>query len=158
MHKISVFASLVDKYLSGLVVVLLILVVAVQACFALVPGVGVYFNYALRIEGGSVAEEEIIQLADGISPAPWASLSITLQEFISLPGVTVLINGKEVGSFTKNNLTLNVKQGDILVINNPYSYDVTVQITKTTPNIAEPKLQSQVNGTGLLYFDPVVIE
>lgn len=158
MHKLSALADLLDKHLLKIVIVILLLVVSIQACFALLPGLGVYFNYALRMEGGTIAEEEIIQLADGISTAPWASVNLTLLELISLPEVTVHIGGKEAGSFLGKDLNLNVKHGDVIVINNPYPYDITVEITKTTPNIVEPKKQSQVSGTGRLYFVPVVIE
>lgn len=158
MLKLPAFAELVDKYLARVIILLLVFIIVLQACLAFVPGLGIYLNYALRLEGGPLAQEEISKMADGVSLTPWASINLRLCDFVSLPEATVLIDGKEVGSFLQNELTLNVKQGNILVINNPYPYPITVEIVKATPNIVKPKSKSQVSGTGRLYFVPVELE
>lgn len=157
MSKFASAAWLVDKYLPRLVVGTLLCLLVVQAGLAVIPGSGFYLNTALRLEGEPLVQEEISQMAGGITTAPWACISLQLMDYVSLPELKVLVDGQEAASFLKNEITLNVKQGNIIVIYNPYSYPITVRVAKSTPNVLEPAPDSRVNGTGRLYLPPVVL-
>ncbi len=157
MRKISDMADLVDSYLYLLICGLLLFVMSIQAGLVLHPALGLKLNHALRLEGETLEPEELTRLADGIAAMPWASLRLTLLDFVSLPEVMVMVDGQERGTFIKDELTLNVKHGNIITIYNPYPYDITVEISKATPNVSQPALQSRVSGQGRLYFAPVIV-
>jgi len=148
---------IVDKYLPRILALVLVGLILVQAGLALIPAAGFYLNGAIKLEGEPLESEELSRIAGGISTVPWASLNLQLLDYVSLPEVRILLDGQEVGSFLQNELTLNVKQGNILIIHNPYPYAVTVAVTKTTPNILQPAKESRVSGKGRLYFEPVVL-
>lgn len=158
VRKLPISLTWVDIYLPRLLIFVLFCLLVAQTCLALIPSSGFYLNSALRLEGEPLHQDELSQIAGGITTLPWASLNLELLDFVSLPAVEILVDGQAVGSFRKNQLALNVKQGNILVIDNPYPYAITVRITKTTPNILAPVSQSQVSGTGRLYFEPVVVK
>lgn len=158
MSKVPAYAAkAVDCCLPYVLGIVLFCLLAVQATLAIIPSSGLYLNYALRLEGEPLGQEELTRIAGGVNTVPWASLNLNLLDYSSLPNVLILIDGQEVASFLKNEVTLNVKHGSTLVIHNPHPYAVTVRISKITPNILQPAIQSQVSGTGRLYFEPVVV-
>jgi|GEM_PF-1176664 len=148
-----------DRFFSRLALAVLAVLIIVQVVMILFPVSGHYLNVALRLEGKPLDLEEQVLFAGGISSAPWASLSLKLVDYVSLPEAKVLVNGQEAGAFIHNEVTINVKHGDIVSVYNPNrSLPITVTVNKKTPNIREPALQSRVAGSGVLHFDPVVCE
>ena len=158
MLKLPTSVKLMDTYLPRFLILVLVCLLVVQTSLALIPSSGFYLNTALRLEGEPLHQDELSLIAGGITTLPWASLNLRLLDFVSLPEVKIMLDGQEVGSFLKNELTINVKHGNMLVIHNPYPYAITVKITKSTPNILKPANLSQVSGLGRLSFEPIVVK
>lgn len=138
---------------------LLAFIIVVQAVMFLWPQAGPHLNTALRLEGKPLQTEELVLVADGVARTPWAVMSLKMLDYASRPEVTVLLDGKETGSFITSEVTINVKHGSVIAIRNPHrELAVTVVISKKTPNIQEPEIASQVTGCGTLFFSPVVIK
>jgi hypothetical protein len=148
--------SLTEKILIKTICFLLLILLAVQILF-LIPGMGPRLNLALRMEGEPIKEENAIYQAGNVATTPWTSLTLKLMEYKERPDVVVEVNGQEVNSFIKNEITLAVSKGDIItVINSGKNLPVKVMVSKKTSNILMPNLNTAVKGTGRLYFEPVV--
>ncbi len=149
--------DIIEKAALKLVYILLGILIMVQGLYY-IPNMGSYLNAAIKMEGEPLNTRDMLQYASGITATPWATISLQLRENLSIPEVKVFIDGKEVGNFLHKELTFKVKHGDIIMVQNPHTQlPVTVFIAKKTPNITLPLLHSQVQGTGRMYFDPIVI-
>jgi len=134
---------------------LFVLLLCTQALL-LVPGMGSRLNLALRLEGEPLKNEALLSQAESVSSTPWTSITLELLDYQSRPDVEIEINGLEAGSFLRKEVSLAVKEGDLISIFNPVeNLPVTVMVSKKTPNIQKPAFQTQVTGTGRRYFAPV---
>lgn len=148
----------IDDWIFRLIIVMLLVLLVVQPVLILMPETGPYLNTALRLEGTPLKDSDLVKITGEIAPAPWASLSLKILDYISMPQVKVIVDGREVGSFIKNEVTINIKHGNIIVIENPFpDIPITVIISRQTKNVTSPGLNSSVRGTGRLYFQPVVL-
>lgn len=147
-----------DRFLFRLALAVVVFMILIQSVMVIYPPSGFYLNTALRLEGKPLDWEDQVSLAGGISAVPWASLSLKLADYVSLPEVRILADGEEIGRFTHQEVTINVRHGSIVSIYNPDMLrSVAVTVSRKTPNIREPELESRVAGSGILYFEPVVI-
>jgi hypothetical protein len=150
--------NLTEKVLIKSLCFLLPILLAVQILL-LVPGMGPHLNFALRMEGEPLQEENSIYQAGNIALTPWTSLTLKLVNYKSRTDVEVEVNGQEINSFIKNEITLAVSKGDIITIINPDSkLPVKITVSEKTSNILRPNLNAEVKGVGRLYFAPVVIK
>lgn len=148
----------IDKILFKMVIILLVLLLVIQSVLTLVPQTGIYLNTALRLEGIPLKDSDLVRITGEIAPAPWASVSLKLLDYMSLSQVKIIVDGREVGSFIKNEVTINIKNGNIIVIENPFpDTSITVIISRHTQNVIQPAANTSIMGTGRLYFQPVVI-
>jgi len=148
----------IDNILFKLVIILLVLLLVIQSVLTLVPQTGIYLNTALRLEGIPLKDSDLVRITGEIAPAPWASVSLKLLDYMSLSQVKILVDGREVGSFIKNEVTINIKNGNIIVIENPFpDTPITVIISRHTQNVIQPAANTSIMGTGRLYFQPVAI-
>lgn len=149
---------LIDKLLLKFVLLNLMLLIFCQLAL-MAPDVGQRLNTALRLEGEPLGHNKLVDYAGGVTTAPWATVTLKLLTYVSLPEVKVLIDGKEIGHFLRNEVAITVKDGDIISIYNPNPYmPVTVIVNKKTANVLEPSKNQGVEGTGTLYLNPVVIK
>jgi hypothetical protein len=152
-------SKLIEYLLLRSVFLLLFLLLIIQGILFLVPDLRIQMNTALNLEGKSIKSEELIALAGSISASPWAVINLKLLDYVSLPEVEVLLDGKEVGSFIHNEVTINVRHGSIITIRNMNQQrPITVIVNNKTPNIQKPTEEVSVSGSGILFFEPVVIE
>lgn len=148
----------IDNILFKMVIILLVLLLVIQSVLTLVPQTGIYLNTALRLEGIPLKDSDLVRITGEIAPAPWASVSLKLLDYMSLSQVKIIVDGREVGSFIKNEVTINIKNGNIIVIENPFpDTSITVIISRHTQNVIQPAANTSIMGTGRLYFQPVVI-
>ncbi|PKM89006.1 MAG: hypothetical protein CVU87_06075 [Firmicutes bacterium HGW-Firmicutes-12] len=151
--------KLMEYMLLRSIFVLLFVLLLIQGVFFILPEFRTQMNTALSLEGKPINSEELIALAGSISASPWAVINLKLLNYASLPEVEVLLDGKEVGNFIHDEVTINVKQGSIIAVRNMNQQrPVTIVINKKTPNILEPTEEVSVSGSGILFFKPVVIE
>lgn len=139
--------------------ILLFIIVSTQVLL-LIPGMGGKLCLALYLEGERLNDHELFRsesyLAGNISPTPWTSITLELQEYQSRPDVIVEINGIKTGSFLRKEITLNIRENDVITYYNPDKQrPVKIKVSKTTPNIMRPELGVVVNGTGRRYFAPI---
>jgi len=138
---------------------LVIIVMLITQSLMLIPGMDSRINLALRLEGEPLKEDMNLYQAGSISLTPWTSLTLELQEYNSRPDVEIELNGADAGTFLRKEISLAVKQGDIISIFIPKdNLPIKIKISKKTPNILVPRLDSIVEGTGRLYFDAVDLE
>lgn len=158
MDKIE---NLLDR-VQGLIVFIVKLVIVlllITQSLMLIPGMGIRFNTALRLEGEPLKDEYNLYQAGTIALTPWTSLTLELQDYNSRPDVVIELNGRDIGTFLKKEFSLAVKQGDLITIINPEeSYPVKIIVSKKTSNLQKPELNSVVNGSGRLFFDAVSLE
>ncbi len=153
---------ILTKRINGLLLysILLLLLVMVLAQSALVidPEIGPLINTALWLEGEPLKSADSVSSVGGVSHAPWAVVSFKLLDRVSMPGVKLLINGREAGTFLQNEITVTVKQGDIAAIKNTDPENpVTVIVSKKSPNVLAPQINSSVHGKGVLHFDGIIV-
>lgn len=149
----------IDRIVVRVAVLLFITLLVSQAALVYVPGWGDRLNAALRLEGRPLQNKELLELAGNTSTAPWATLSLKLQGYASRPDIRVYVDSQEAGSFLSNEVILTVKHGNIISVENPdQAKPVTVLVSKKTANVMEPRADSRVSGSGLLYFEPVVVK
>jgi hypothetical protein len=150
----------VSDFFAGMfLVALLTLLIAIQAVLFCRPDLGPLFNTALRLEGSPLNSEEYWQYAGDIAVVPWACLTLRMAEYAGRSEVKVLVDGRETADFLQNEVTVNVRQGSLVTVFNPDSETaVTVTVSKTTPNIRQPSVNSRVSGTKNLSFEPVILE
>lgn len=151
--------SIIEFLLLRSAIILLVLLIAIQSVYFFIPKMRVSLNNTISLEGRQLDAQELIASAGDISTSPWAIINLKLLDYVSLPEIKVLLDGKEVASFIHNEVALNVKQGSIIAIRN-YNKDmpVTVIVSKKTPNIQQPAEEVNVTGSGTLLFEPVVIK
>lgn len=153
--------AIIDKLLLWAAVAVLLVLTLVQSAIAIFPQTGVYLNTALRLEGEPIrgSGEEMVRLAGEVRTIPWASVTLKLLDYVSLPDVKVLVDGKEVAAFLRNEVTINVKHGNVISVYNPHTQlKITVIVSKSTSSILEPAVNNGVNGMGYLYFSPVIVK
>lgn len=148
---------LIDKLFVRITIVVFIALILTQIVM-LNSWMGSRLNTALRLEGEPLKETEIIEMAGGISTTPWASLSLRIVDYVSLPELKVIVNGKVVSDFLHGQVTIPVKNGDIVCIEGTPDLVYTVEIVNKTPNIKRPLIESRVSGKGKKVFAPVVIK
>lgn len=150
--------ELIDNYIFKLIILLLLVLLVVQPVLILMPNTGPYLNTALRMEGIPLKDSDLVKITGNIAPAPWASVSLKILDYITMPQVRIIVDGREVGNFMKSEVTINIKQGNIIVIENPFpDTPITVLVSRHTENVDSPSLNTSVRGTGRLYFQPVVL-
>ncbi|MCR4442896.1 MAG: hypothetical protein QHH10_11540 [Peptococcaceae bacterium] len=149
----------VDYVLLRTAICVLIFLVVIQAVLVSFPQAGKRMNVALRLEGEPLEMGDAALYAGGVSSVPWAVLTLKLVDYMSRPEVSVIVDGKEVGSFLSSEVTLNVRHGSIVAVrNDDPRLPVSVIVSKKTPNILEPKVNSSASGNNMLFFEPVVIK
>ncbi len=155
--------SILKKRINGLllysILLLLLVLVLAQSVLVINPEIGPLINTALWLEGEPLNSADPVSSVGGFSDAPWAVVSFKLLDCVSMPGVKLLINGREAGTFLRNEITVTVKQGDIAAIQNTNPENpVTVIVSKKSPNVVTPQINSSVHGKGVLYFDGIIIK
>jgi hypothetical protein len=87
-------------------------------------------------------------------------LSLCLENYFSIAGIKVIINGVEKGNFLTKELTLQVSSGDQIAIDgSSCSQAVRVEVSNTSPRIISPKLGSIIQLQGdVKYLNPVQVK
>jgi len=158
-NKAEEICGCVDSVLLGIAIGVLTFLVVVQGVLVLFPQVGKNVNAALGLEGDPLQPGNTALYAGGISSTPWAVLTLRLEDGLSRPEVKVIVDGKEAGNFVYSEVTVNVRHGSIVAVRNDNpGLPVSVVVSKKTPNIMEPQINSGVSGNNTLFFEPVVIK
>ncbi len=158
MEKIEPLIAIIQKVLLSFVLMGLFLMIFTQGLL-LIPSMNSRLNLALRMEGEPIKDETILFQAGDISFSPWTSLTLKLLDYNSRPDVEVMIDGKAVGNFLRNEISLAVKKGEIITIFNPAEdLPIKVIINKKTPNIHVPDLHTMIMGTGRIFFAPIELK
>ncbi|MDD2621242.1 MAG: hypothetical protein PHC92_11315 [Syntrophomonadaceae bacterium] len=143
MHR---FMEKVERLLIRSVILSLVLLVLVQGLMTQDPW-RIYLSWGERMEGqniefpASTAQDEPISAREEASvQSPQAMITLTLQEFSSLPKASIIVNGKTKGYFKEKEIKLQLSGGDVLEIDSTfYDFPVDYQISKVSQNMAFPK-------------------
>lgn len=142
-------------------IILLVALLFTQAIFIIFPGMAARLNLALRIEGERIKDNGTLFLAENseagsIASSPWNSITLELLEYQSRPDVEIEVNGVNTGNFLRKEITLNVRNGDLINLYNPNEeHPVKIKVSKKTMNIVSPELGTVVTGIGRCFFPPV---
>lgn len=153
---------MIESWIFLCIKLLLLLIVCTQILL-LIPGMGGRLCLALYLEGEPLNNKELLRtegyFAGNISPTPWTSITLELQDYQSRPDVLVEINGLKTANFLRKEITLNVRENDVISYYNPDERrPVRIKVSKITPNITKPGLGVVVNGTGRRYFAPIKLK
>lgn len=159
MDQVEKLITVIQKTLIYFVLMGLFLLFLTQGVL-LIPGMNSRLNLAINMEGKPINKDEtMLYQAGNISPLPWTSLTLKLLDYTSRPDVEVMIDGKAAGSFLRNEISLAVKQGEIITIFNPAEHlPIKVIISKKTANINAPDLNTMIMGTGRIFFQPIELK
>lgn len=124
----------------------------------LFPAFNSKLNLAIYLEGEPFLNDHL-QLAGGISSIPWANLTLKLMNYPQRPDVEIIINGEKIADFSRDEVSFNVKKGDLITLFNPQTeLPVLVKVDKKTPNILVPSLETQVKGVGRIYLATISLK
>lgn len=150
------FFEKVEKYLIRSIVLGFVLMVIVQGLMTQEPW-RMYLSWNERMEGqnielpASTAHEKSTKISQENHQAsvqsPQAMLTISLQQFSSLPKASILVNGKVSGYFNEKEIKLNINGGDVLEIDSTfYNFPVNYHINSVSENMAFPKRGADYTG------------
>ena len=141
MHKIL---DKTEKILLRTVVMGMVLLVVVQGIMVNEPA-RLFLSWAERMEGqtlkfpAAVNQEDTEQESPAIN-SPQAAMTISIQQFSSLPQTKVLINGEERAFFEKKEMEIPLMAGDTIEIDcTSYNFPVEFSIDTTSENLAWPE-------------------
>lgn len=149
----------IDKAIFRTVIFLLFFLLLTQSAHFFMPQMRARMNTAIRLEGTPLKTVDLVSAAVDVSMTPWAVINLKLLDYISRPEIEVLLDGKKVADFSRNEVAIKVKHGSIIAVRNLHAQlPVTIIVNKKTPNIIQPEINSKVAGSGVQYFEPVVLE
>jgi len=161
MDQVEKLIRQVERVCTGVMIFLLVALLFTQAIYLLIPGMSARLNLALRLEGEQIKDNGILSLAENseagsISSSPWNSITLELLEYQSRPDVELEVNGVRTGNFLRKEITLQVRNGDLLNVYNPNEqHPVKIKVSKKTMNILSPEVGTVVTGVGRCFFPPV---
>lgn len=128
-------AERVERFLLRLVVLSLVALVGVQSLLAYGP-FRPYLSYVDRLEG--LEGQPVMLKSNGGGSGGW-DLTITLVSQPRAPRALLLLNGKEAASFERAEVTLKVKEGDLVEVDGTlYRNPLQFRVTATAHEILEP--------------------
>ncbi len=137
------FVNRVEKGLIRLVVFSLLLMVLVQGLMTADP-IRFYLSWGERMEGQNFSYpvnsplEEPAPVLNEIK-SPQARLSISINQFSSLPKAKILINGKEKYNFTEKKIAIEINAGDTIEIDSSaYNFLIDYKIEDISSNLIYP--------------------
>jgi len=139
------FADMVEKYLIRFIVLGLVILVLVQGVMTRDP-MRFYLSWEERMEGQSIefpvsSENKNIEkdLNKQIN-SPYALITLSIDQFYSLPKSIILVNGEEKASFTNKEINLELMAGDIVEIDSRYyNFPIEYKIEDISDNVAYPE-------------------
>lgn len=136
------FANRVEKILVRIIVLGLVLMVVVQGLMTS-DSLRLYLSWGERMEGQSLeypASSINNENEDaGTVQSPYATLTIAIDKFSSLPEAFIMINGAKTASFDKRELKIKVMAGDKVEIDSKaYDLPVDYRIIDVSNNLAYP--------------------
>ncbi|QGT99869.1 hypothetical protein SYNTR_1276 [Candidatus Syntrophocurvum alkaliphilum] len=162
------FFNLLEKYLIRFIVLGIIATVLVQGLMTHEP-MRMYLSWSERMEGQAInfpVNEEDSEIYTSNKPStdevtsPYATLTIEVQEFSSLPKAYVMINEEKNNSFASNQVRIEVMAGDIIKIDSTaYNFPITFNIIDISDNLAYPKdQQSFITNKSVVMIGKVVVK
>jgi hypothetical protein len=139
-------ADIVERYLIRFIVLGIVVLVIVQGIMTK-DSMRLYLSWDERLEGQSIElpvssptkDIDKGSLSKEIN-SPYALITISINQFSSLPESIVLVNGEEKERFTSNKITLELMAGDIVEIDSRYyNSSIEYKIEDTSENIAYPE-------------------
>ncbi len=159
------FLEKIEKYLIRFIVLGVLLMVLVQGMMTR-DSLRFYLSWSERMEGqvleypvskdNTAAEES---LDTGIN-SPYASLSLSLEKYSSLPEAMILVNGEKVDAFENREVNLRLMAGDVVEIDATfYDFPVEVKVGKVSDNLAFPeKEQVFIANDGIVMLGKTVVK
>ncbi|MEN6327213.1 MAG: hypothetical protein ABFD18_13565 [Syntrophomonas sp.] len=138
------FFEKVEKYLIRSIVLGFVLMIIVQGLMTQEPW-RMYLSWNERMEGQNIempasTAYEKSKVSQANVQSPQAMLTISLQQFSSLPKASILVNGNVAGHFNEKEIKLQIDGGDVLEIDSTlYNFPVNYHIESVSENMAFPK-------------------
>lgn len=134
----------IEKILMRIVIIGFVLIVIVQGFMTNDP-IRLYLSWAERMEG-QVLEFPVAGQNDPLEnepiavDSPQAVLTLSVDQFSSLPRAKVLVNDEERLAFDEREIQVPVMAGDIVEIDcTQYDFPIDFAIKKTSENLAYPE-------------------
>lgn len=155
-------ADLIEKYLIRSIIFTLITLALVQGIMTKDP-IRFYLSFSERLEGQTI--EYPVNTIDSDSEDlalpvenPYALVTITIDKYSSLPNSKVIVNGKEITTFTEKEIQLKIMAGDVVEIDSTaYNFPVDYKITKVSDNLSFPEQGNTYTANGSLVMIGKVI-
>lgn len=139
------FVDKIEKYLIRFIVLGVVVLVLVQGMMTR-DSLRFYLSWSERMEGQALeypVSKENVEADE--SPgmdinSPYALLSLSLEQYSSLPKAVILINGEKVDNFENQEVDLKLMAGDIVEIDATfYDFPVEIKVNKVSDNLAFPE-------------------
>lgn len=137
------FINRVEKGMIRVIIFSLVIMVVVQTMMTR-EDFRLFLSWGEKLEGQPInypvssakqAEHESASKAE----SPQALMTLSMDNFASLPKVDVLVNGKKAGTFTDKQVSLQLAAGDVVEIDSRcYDFPITYRINNTSDNVASP--------------------
>ncbi|MBC7076020.1 MAG: hypothetical protein H5T98_08140 [Syntrophomonadaceae bacterium] len=138
------FVDTVERYLIRFIVLGLVVLVLVQGMMT-GESMRFYLSWGERMEGqrielpASTGEQSTESDFGAEVNSPYVLLTISVEQFSSLPKAVVLVNGEKRGSFAEEELVLELMAGDVVEIDSTYyNFPVSFTVKKVSDNLAYP--------------------
>lgn len=146
-HNLWELINHYEKQLMFFVLILCFTVVLVQALMIFKP-YGKYLNLTEKLEGDPI-DLNFVTVVDSTEFKGFATITIGVDHFASLPYAEVLVNGQEKAAFENNQVTIKVNSGDVVEINSHYYKNpCTFTIENTSKNVIRPEINQSITLEG----------
>lgn len=146
------FVNRVEKGLIRIVVMGVVFMVIVQALMTQ-EQYRIYLSWGEKLEGQSINYPvSVTQPAESEpSSSPMKSsqavMNISIDVFSSLPKAIVLVNGKPAGNFSNRDVSIKLKDGDVVEIDSRYyNFPINYRIISISDNLAYPDKEKEYTG------------
>jgi len=143
----EVLKKLIDKIeriMIRIIVLGMVLLVVIQGLMVHEPA-RLYLSWAERMEGQSLeylvaGSQEATENQPVAIDSPQAVMTLTIQQFSSLPQAKILINDQQWASFDQKEMEIPLMAGDIVEIDcTAYDFPVEFAIKAASENMAWPE-------------------
>ncbi len=141
------FFHKVERFITNLIIITLIILISVQIMMKNETAHQRIQYFESRIRG-FFQPEEIVEVA-GLDTQNSGFITIDLLQDLSLPQVWLVKNGQRVTSFSRGIITIQVKEGDLLVLDTSnYPQPLWFEITSLSPSIKSWQIGQQFRTNG----------
>jgi hypothetical protein len=159
------FAEKVEKGLIRVVIIGVVLMVMVQALMTR-EQYRIFLSWGEKLEGQSLNYPVSVTKQDENKPSASQAkpaetfMNISADMSSSLPKAIILVNGKQSGNFSNQEISLKLKDGDVVEIDSRYyNFPINYKITSSSDNLAYPdKGKKYTSNQSIVMIGKVIVK